>query len=165
MAPPEKEKPSILGLGHGASSDPNAWRPSKARAKDSGSSLGPTQCEQLPEQSPASRSNISVGTTASAAPWRPSKVNEERLSSLSPARRRRPVALPLGIRLLLTFVFFVLAAYFFLRLWLIPEAGQLHPALVIAAVVLILLFASAVIGAIARRRRRKSGDDKSVLRL
>jgi uncharacterized membrane protein (DUF485 family) len=158
----EKEKPSILGLGHGASSDPNAWRPSKARARDSGFSLGLTETQQPSEHS--SRSCIPTENRERLSSWRPSKANEERLSSLSPLRRRRRFALPPGARLLLTFVFFICCAYFFLKLWLMPEAGQLHPALAIAAVVLTLLFASAVIGVIVRRRRKHS-DEKSTLRL
>lgn len=72
--------------------------------------------------------------------------------------------MPPGARLLLTSVLFVCGAYFFLRLWLTPEAGQLHPQLAITAVALALLFVSAVIGIVARRRRKR-GDDKSILRL
>jgi len=72
--------------------------------------------------------------------------------------------MPPGVRLLLTSVFFICAAYLFLKLWLTPEAGQLHPELAISAGVLALLFIFAIVGALARRRRRR-GDDKSILRL
>jgi ABC-type branched-subunit amino acid transport system permease subunit len=72
--------------------------------------------------------------------------------------------MPRGVRPLLTLVFFAAAAYCFLKLWLAPQAGQLHPALAVAAGVLILLVALVLAGAIARRRRRR-GDEKSTLRL
>lgn len=163
MVKPEDER-SVLGLGHGASSDLYAWRPSKARATDASLSLGLTEDQQPSEQSPVSSSNIPVESPASAASWRPSKANQERLSSLSPARARRRFALPRGARTVLTFVFFVCAAYFFVSLWLRPEAGQLHPALAVSAGVLALLFIFAVVGAVVRRRRKR-GDDKSILRL
>jgi hypothetical protein len=164
MGVPEKEKPSMLGLGHGASSDPNAWRPSNARVKDSGLSLGLTENQQRSEQSSVSSSNIPAENSASAASWRPSKANQERLSSLSSSRARRRFAMPRGVRTVLTFVFFICAAYFFVSLWLRPEAGQLHPALAISAGVLALLFVFAIVGAVVRRRRER-GDDKSILRL
>ena len=163
MASPEKENASILGLGRAASANPNAWRPSKARAKDSGLPLNPAGNQETSAQSSAS--GISEENRSSASSWRPSKANEERLSSLSPARRRRRLALPPRARLLLTFLFFACAGYFFLKLWLMPEAGELHPALTIAAAIIILLFASAIVSVAARRRRRKSADDKSTLRL
>lgn len=67
-------------------------------------------------------------------------------------------------RLLLTSVLFVCGAYFFFKLWLMPEAGQLHVALEIAAGVMIFLFISAIVGAVVRRRRKR-GDDQSILRL
>jgi hypothetical protein len=150
MAAPEKKQPSVLGLDTSAGKDdPSAWRPSQAREQDQG---------------PQPRSDAQTGNRERLSSWRPSKANEERLSSLSPLRRRRRLALPPGARLLLTFVFFVCCAYFLLKLWFMPEAGDLHPVLAIAAVVLILLFASAVIGAVARRRS-KSSDEKSILRL
>lgn len=96
--------------------------------------------------------------------WRPSKVAEERLSSISSTRPRRRFSMPPAARLLFTSVLFVCGAYFFLRLWLTPEAGQLHPELAIAAIALALLFVFAMAGALVRRRR-KHGDDKSILRL
>lgn len=160
MAAQEKETPSILGLGHGASSDPNAWRPSQARAKDSGLSPHPAQDQRSLEPLCASAAPLENRGAA----WRPSQANEERLSSLQPSRRRR-IGLPRGTRLVLTFVFFVGAAYFFLRLWLMPEAGVLRPALAIAAAIIVLLFVSAIAGAVARKRRHKSADEKSTLRL
>lgn len=162
MTPPEKEKPSILGLGHGASSsDPNAWRPSKARAKDSGSSLGWDENQERAQQA----SGSGTPTANRDVAWRPSKVNEERLSSLLPAQRRRRLALPPRVRLILTLIFFIFTAYFFLKLWLMPEAGSLRPVLLIAAAVTFLLFVSAIVGVVARRRRQKSADDQSTLRL
>lgn len=155
MAPQEKRDPSVLGLGLPVGqNDPSAWRPSKA-ARD------PEQDSQ--ESKPgATRSEPSFPERSAA--WRPSKVNEERLSSLSAARLRKRLAMSPRTRLLFTSVLFLCGVYFFLKVWLMPEAGQLHVALAIAAAAMVLLFISAIIGAVARRRRKR-GDDQSILRL
>jgi hypothetical protein len=151
MAAPEKEQRSMLGLGTSAGNDdPSGWRPSKAaRSQEQDIRLD-------------SRAETESRTASSA--WRPSKVAEERLGSLSSRQVRRRFAMPRGLRPLLTLVFFAAAAYCFLKLWLTPQAGQLHPELAVAAGMLILLVALVFAGAIARRRRKR-GDEKSTLRL
>ena len=163
MARPDKDERSVLRLGQ-PSSDPNAWRPSKARAKDSSLSLGLTENQQPSKESADSGANIPAEDRGSTASWRPSKVNQERLSSLSPARGQRRFAMPRGVRPALTLVFFVCAAYVFFKLWFMPTAGGLHPALAIAAAVLAVLAVLFVAGAVMRRKR-KGGDDQSTLRL
>lgn len=105
------------------------------------------------------------GNAGDPSAWRPSKVNEERLSSLAPLRARKRFAMSPRARLVFAAAFFAITAYFFVDLWFMPEAGELHVALVIAAAVILLLFASAVLGATARRRRKRGGDDQSILRL
>jgi hypothetical protein len=148
MGAPEKEKPSVLGLGQPVAGDPSVWRPSQAAHERESDSSSPGDATGKPENSA----------------WRPSKVAQERLSSLSSARPRRRFAMPTGVRTVLTFVFFICAAYFFVSLWLSPEAGQLRPELAVAAGVLALLFIFAMAGTLMRRRRKR-GDDKSILRL
>lgn len=173
MTASEKERQSILGLGVPAPSDPKAWRPSKALSKDAEPSLGATPENQRPatqQKNDAKGETLAEQTDASktrdgdAAAWRPSRANAERLSSLSPVRGRRRLAMPRGARPALTVVFFVCAAYAFFKLWFMPAAGGLHPALAISAGGLALLAVLLIIGAILRRRR-KGGDDQSTLRL
>lgn len=72
--------------------------------------------------------------------------------------------MPRGVRPVLTLVMLVCAIYVFRKLWLIPEAGDLHPALAIVAGALILLIVAAIVN-MAMRRRRNRSDDKSTLRL
>lgn len=187
MAEKEKEKKSLLGLGlPEKAGDPSAWRPSQATRRaeadlsmkdamaknpqpaaprsDANSEKHAPETETAacaPENSAANRER-----TGDAAAWRPSKVNEERLSSLLPMRARKRLAISPQARLVLAAVFLAVTAYFFVELWSMPEAGELHVVLVIAAVVILLLFASAILSATARRRRRtRGGDDQSILRL
>jgi Flp pilus assembly protein TadB len=162
MADRDKDKKSILGLDLPETvKDPNAWRPSKAATHES------TEAEA---REPKSKSNASTTTTENrehepaAAAWRPSRVNEERLRSLSPARGRKRFAMSPRTRLIFTAVLFACGAYFFVRVWLMPEAGELHVALAVTGVAMVLLFVSAIVGA-SRRRRAKHADDKSILRL
>jgi hypothetical protein len=174
MGPPEKERKSVLGLGVPTSNDPNAWRPSKALRNDSDLSLGLTPEKQAAaaqqksgtkgEAADAEQRAVLKTREGGAAAWRPSRVNAERLSSLSPERARRRFAMPRWLRPALTVTFFVCAAYAFFKLWFMPTAGGLHPALAIAAGVLALLGVLLIVGAVLRRRR-KGGDDKSTLRL
>jgi hypothetical protein len=176
MGAPEKERKSVLGLGVPVSSDPNAWRPSEARcAQDSGLAMELTAEKQAPvaqeksgatgEAAAAEQRDAALNTRdGAAAAWRPSRVNAERLSSLSPERARRRFAMPRWLRPALTVTFFVCAAYAFFKLWFMPTAGGLHPALAISAGVLALLAVLFIVGAVVRRRR-KSSDDKSTLRL
>jgi hypothetical protein len=174
MAEAKKDDRSVLRLGQRASSDPNAWRPSKAVAQDSGLSLGLTPETQT---AAAQEKNLVKGQAADAqqrdalktpegggTAWRPSRVNAERLGSLSPGRVRRRFAMPRGLRPALTLVFFICAAYVFLKLWFTPTAGELHPALAIVAGILALVGTLLIVGAIMRRKR-KGSDDKSTLRL
>lgn len=168
MADRDKEKPSILGLGlPEPAKDPAAWRPSKT-AQQAESKLSLTSTAQPYET--ASKSNAVNDSTENreretdAASWRPSKVNEERLRSLSPARGRKRFAMSPRTRLMFTSVLFACGAYFFVRLWLMPQAGDLHAALAVAGAAMVLLFLSAIVGA-SRRRRAKRADDKSILRL
>ena len=162
MAPPEKERKSVLGVGR-LSNDPNAWRPSKALSKDpSLSLLGETTQNQKAAKTDSR--DAAASSREDAPAWQPSKAAEARLSSLSPARGRKRFATRARTRLLFTSVLFVSAAYFFVKLWLTPEAGQLHAALAIAGAITILIFISSIIGAV-RRRGRERGDDKSTLRL
>lgn len=184
MAEQDKEKKSVLGLGLPASaSDPNAWRPSKAaqRAESEPSRTGATPETQKraatygnvkPERYAAEAKPNTAGVRAEtrerpldAAAWRPSKVNEERLSSLSPMRPRRRFAMSPRTRLIFTAVLFACGAYFFAELWLTPEAGGLHVVLLIAAVAMALLFVSAIVSAARRKGKSKRGDDQSTLRL
>lgn len=184
MAEDEKEKKSALGLGlPGNAGNPSAWRPSKAvRRAEAGFSLtdaiaektkaGESRVEASAESLRASAPDAAISTTEAreraddAAAWRPSKVNEERLSSVSPLRARKRFAMSPRARLVFAAVFLAITAYFFVELWFMPDAGELHVVLVIAAVVILLLFVSAVLGATARRRRRtRDGDDQSILRL
>lgn len=168
MADRDKEKQSILGLDlPETTKNPNAWRPCEAtRQAESGLSLNSAAqpCET------ASKANAITDTTENreretgAASWRPSKVNEERLRSLSPARGRKRFAISPRRRLIFTAVLFACGAYFFVRVWLMPQAGELHAALAVAGVAMVLLFVSAIVGA-SRRRRAKRADDKSILRL
>jgi hypothetical protein len=160
MAPPEKQKPSILGFGQ-ASNDPNAWRASKAaRLKDSGLSL----TDLSTEKQPADQMSGSAAENRAAAAWWPSQIAAKRLSSLSTERSRKGFRMPRAMRPALTIVFFVCAAYVFLKLWFMPTAGGLHPALAISAGILALLAVLLIAGAIMRRKR-KGSDDKSTLRL
>lgn len=106
--------------------------------------------------------NVEAETDAS---WRPSKANQERLSSLSPERGRKRLAMSARTRLIFTAALFACGVYFFVKVWLMPQAAELHVALVIAAVAMLLLFASAIVGAARRRRHRKRGDPQSMLRL
>lgn len=180
MAEHEKETKSILGLGLPQNACDPKWRPSKAaRRSESGLSLTGAIAEKEksaePEKDTAIQARDSkTGTlpganaterAAGIAAWRPSKVNEERLSSLSPARGRRRFAVSPRTRLLFTAVLFTCGAYFFVKVWLMPQAGELHVALVIAAAAMLLLFVSVIIGAARRRRHRKRGDPQSMLRL
>lgn len=184
MAGPEKEKKSILGLGVPESaSGPSAWRPSKAaRGAESGISLTGALAEKpkvaeprrnANAESPSSQTDTRAAENSAenrergsnAAAWRPSKVNEERLSSLSPVRGRKRLAMSPRARLIFTASLFACGAYFFVKVWLMPEAGELHVALVIAAVAMALLFVSAILGAARRRRDKRDGDDESILRL
>lgn len=184
MAKDEKEKKSVLGLGlPGGAGDPSAWRPSKAvRRAEAELSLTDAHAEETKARGPrveapaeslqTSVPNAAISATEArerageTAAWRPSKVNEERLSSLSPLRARKRFAMSPRTRLLFTAVLFACGAYFFVKVWLMPEAGELHVALVIAAVAMVLLFASAIVGgAVRRRHRTRDGDDRSILRL
>lgn len=155
MAAQEKRDPSVLGLGVPVGpNDPSAWRPSKtARAQ-----------EQDSQQSRSRETQSVTPFPQRAAAWRPSKANEERLSSLSAARVRKRLAMSPRARLLFTSVLFLCGVYFFLKVWLMPEAGELHVALAIAAATMVLLFISAAIAPVVHRRR-KGGDDQSILRL
>jgi hypothetical protein len=164
MASQEKQKPSVFGLGEGTSSDPNAWRPSKAvRLQDSGLSLA--GAAGATEEKPLGNQNSSGSVdNRDAAVWRPSQVVAKRLSSLSPQQSRKGFLMPRAMRPALTLVFFVCAAYVFLKLWFMPTAGDLHPALAISATILALVGVLLIAGAIMRRRR-KGSDDKSTLRL
>ncbi len=182
MAEPDKEKKSILGLGSPENAnDPNAWRPSKAAQRgESGLSLAgaavekpktPRQEDTQRETREASPKTNTVSSTTQnperepdAAAWRPSRVNEERLRSLSPARGRKRLALSPRTRLIFTAALFACGAYFFIRVWLMPQAGELHVALVVAGAAMVLLFVSAIVSA-SRRKRAKRADDKSILRL
>lgn len=184
MAEEEKEKKSVLGLGlPGNAGDPSAWRPTKAvRRAEAGLSLtdalaGKPKADEpradAAGEDPASETTSRMAENSAAnrerageaAAWRPSKVNEERLSSLSPVRGRKRFAMSPRTRLAFTAALFACGAYFFVKVWLMPEAGGLHAALVIAAVIILLLFASAIVGTVARRRRKRGGDDESILRL
>lgn len=164
MADRDKEKKTILGLGLPDNTDEGAWRPSKAAGRESGLSLNDVTAE--PRQADSQSSAISNPTDSREREpaWRPSKVNEERLRSLSPARGRKRFAMSPRIRLIFTAVLFGCGAYFFVRVWLMPQAGDLHAALAVAGAAMVLLFVSAIVGA-SRRRRAKRADDKSILRL
>ncbi len=183
MADGDKEEKPILGLGLPEyTNDLNAWRPCKAaRRVKSGPSLTDAAAEKpkmasqrestkAADRETESKSNSTSDTTENrerkpdATAWRPSKVNEERLRSLSPARGRKRLALSPRTRLIFTAVLFACGAYFFVRVWLMPQAGELHVALVVAGAAMVLLFVSAIVGA-SRRRRAKRADDKSILRL
>ena len=132
----------MLGLGTPATkNDPNAWRPSKA-----------------------ARGREQDNAAEARADWRPSKVNEERLSSFSPSRPRPGFRIPRGLRPLITFVLFIALLYVIGKLWFEPELGELRPALaaVIGAMVAIIV---ASVPVARMRRQRKRGDDKSTLRL
>lgn len=182
MAEQDKEKKSILGLGLPNNlDDPNAWRPSKpAHRLESDPSLKRVAAEKQestagkgsePENRDlcASRNSVSASTESSTpqpvtSAWRPSRVNQERLSFLSATRRKRFAMSP-RTRLIFTAALFACGSYFCVKVWLMPQAGELHLALVIAVVAMALLFVSAIVGAARRRRVRNSGDDQSTLRL
>jgi len=154
MGAPEKRDASVLGLGTPvAKNDLNAWRPSQAgHAQEQDSQLSGTP--EIRGESFAKR----------RAAWRPSKANEERLSSLSPARSRLGLRMPRGLRPLITFVLLIALLYVIGKLWFEPEVGQLRPELVavIGTLVAIIL---ASLPVAQMRRKRKRGDDKSTLRL
>lgn len=182
MAEPNKQKESILGLGLPENTnDLNAWRPSgAARRVESGPSLTDATAEksgawqqesakaEARETDPRSNSTNDISENrereADAAVWRPSKINEERLRSLSPTRGRKLFAISPRTRLIFTAVLFACGAYFFVRVWLMPQEGELHVALAIAGAAMVLLFLSAIVGA-SRRKRAKRADEKSILRL
>ncbi len=183
MADGNKEEKPILGLGLPEyTNDLNVWRPSKAaRRVKSGPSLTDAAAEKpkitsqrestkAADRETESKSNSTSDTTENrerkpdATAWRPSKVNEERLRSLSPTRRRKLFAISPRTRLLFRAALFAGGAYFLVRVWLMPQAGELHVVLAIAAAAMVLLFLSAIVGA-SRRKRAKRADDKSILRL
>lgn len=165
---PEKQPESVLGLGlRSDTHEASAWRPSQAlreRPQDSGTA------KANDTRAPQANSSTLAGAARDAreqstAAWRPSESVKERLSFLSPVRARRRFAMPRGVRLAASSVLFAIGFYVFLKLWLLPTAGDLHPVLLIFIGALILLLIAAIVGSFARRRHRKREDEKSTLRL
>lgn len=177
-----KEKRSVLG--HGGpppGSELSKWRPSKAGQAQSQPGLWQSE-KTASEQNASGQSGAAAERDVTAARdanvagaagnssdssienvWRPSEAVKERLSSLTPRRRKR-LALLRSMRLFASMVLFVIGIYVFVKLWTMPTGMDLHPALAVFGVALVLLLIAAIVNAVSRRRRGRD-DDKSTLRL